>query len=100
VGHQVEIHQQKEGCQMMETYCVRCNLIEVDMHKDKVMDIVRGQKCIGYSGIGDSVTFHFLTDGQAMMAFLELEGFLTSVSASMNPLFINNKFLKGVFNYD
>lgn len=85
---------------MFESYVVKCNLIELQICKVKVMEIVRKQKCLGFGGTGDVVTFHFSDKGQAMLTFLELETFLTNVSVSTTPIFIDKTKLKGVFSYD
>ena len=85
---------------MIETYGMKCNLIEIQHCKDRVVEIVKGNKCIGYSGTGDTVTFHFPTAESAMMAFLELDDLLFNVSVSASPVYIDETKLKGVFNYD
>jgi hypothetical protein len=86
--------------EMVNSYIVTCNLIEVKIHKDKVMEVARSGKCVGFGGTGDKVTFHFPTMGSAMMVFLELETFLDNVSVETSPVFINKNDLKGVFKYD
>lgn len=85
---------------MIETYGMKCNLIEIQHCKDRVVEIVKGNKCIGYSGTGDTVTFYFHTAESAMMAFLELDDLLSNVSVSASPVYIDKTILKGVFNYD
>lgn len=85
---------------MINSYIVTCNLIEILNCRIKVMEIVRSGKCVGFSGTGDTVTFHFPTRGGAMMAFLELETFLDNVSVATSPLTIDKTKLKGVFKYD
>ena len=85
---------------MIETYVVKCNLHEVNFHTDRVIDVVRGQKCLGYGGTGEEVIFYFADRGQAMMTFLEFDFFLSHVFVDTSPLFINKKKLKGVFVYD
>jgi len=85
---------------MIECYGMKCNLIEIQVHKDKVIEIVRRNKCIGYSGTGDIVTFHFHTAQSAVIAFLELDDLLSNVSVSASPVYIDENILKGVFKYD
>lgn len=85
---------------MVKSYVITCNVFEVEIHKDKVLNVVREEKCIGYGGEGDKVTFHFAENGQAMMAFLELDLFLQNLSISTNTKFIDETILKGVFKYD
>ena len=85
---------------MVKSYIVTCNLIEIQNRKEKVIDLVRSGKCVGYGGTGDIVTFHFPTRGGAMMTFLELEGFLDNVSVETSPMYVDKTKLKGVFKYD
>lgn len=85
---------------MVKSYVVKCNLIEIQHCKDKVMNIVRKQKCLGFGGEGELVTFHFADSGSAMMVFLELEAFLDCVSVSAYPVLLTEEKLKGVFKYD
>lgn len=85
---------------MVKSYVVKCNLIEVEIHKAQVLNVIREQKCIGYGGTGDTITFHFADSGSAMMVFLELEGFLDCVSVSAYPVLLTEEKLKGVFKYD
>ena len=85
---------------MIKSYVVKVNLIEIQHCRAKVMDIVREQKCIGFGGEGEIVTFHFADSGSAMMVFLELEGFLDCVSVSAYPVLLTEEKLKGVFKYD
>lgn len=85
---------------MVKSYVVKVNLIEIQHCMVKVMDIVRAGRCVGFSGTGDIVTFHFPTKGCAMIVFLELETFLGNVSVSASPMNINKNNLKGIFKYD
>ena len=85
---------------MVNSYIVTCNLIEIQHHKLKVRAIVRAGKCVGFSGAGENICFHFITRGHAMMVFLELEHFLDNVSFETSSLTIDKTKLKGVFKYD
>jgi hypothetical protein len=85
---------------MVNSYIVTCSLIEILNHRVKVMELVRSGKCVGYSGTGDKITFHFPTRGGAMMVFLELETFLDNVSVETSPMCVDETKLKGVFKYD
>ena len=82
---------------MVKSYMVTCNLFEIQKCMEKVLDIVRDMKCFGYSGTGDTVTFHFPARGQATMVFLQLEGMLDNVSVETSAVFINKNKLKGIF---
>jgi hypothetical protein len=85
---------------MINSYSVKCNLIEIQYCKEKVIKTVRMARCVGYSGEGDTITFHFPARGGAMMVFLELEDFLDNLSIETSPSFIDKNNLKGVFKYD
>lgn len=85
---------------MLRSYIVTCNLIEITDYKKKVRDAVKARKCIGFDTLGETIRFYFNSKGEAMMAFLALEAFLTNLSVTVSPLPINKIFLKGVFKYD
>ena len=85
---------------MVQSYMVKCNLIEIQKCKEQVVSLARMSRCVGFSGEGDIITFHFPSRGGAMMVFLELEDFLDNVSIETSPSFIDKNNLKGVFKYD
>lgn len=85
---------------MTTTYIVTCNLIEIQKCKEQVMEIVRKNGCIGYSGTGDEITFHFTKAKSAMMTFLDLDDLLNIAFVSGQPYLIDETKLKGVFKYD
>lgn len=85
---------------MLKSYVVTCSLIEILNKREAVLELVRSGNCIGYSGIGDAITFHFSTRGDAMMVFLGLETILDCLSVSTSPMSVDKNNLKGVFKYD